>query len=172
MDMTGKLGKRYTNEMKESILKRMMPPNNEPISKLSDETGITEATLYKWRKDARAAGNATPGDGQGSEQWNSEDKFLIVMETYAMNGAELAEYCRKKGLYKEQIEAWRDTCLNANGREFNQTKQLNQELKEEKKKAKMLEKDLLKKEKALAEAAAILLLRKKAQAIWGDQEDE
>jgi len=170
--MTGKLGKRYTNEMKESILKRMMPPNNEPISKLSDETGITEATLYKWRKDARAAGNATPGDGQGSEQWNSEDKFLIVMETYAMNGAELAEYCRKKGLYKEQIEAWRDTCLNANGREFNQTKQLNQELKEEKKKAKMLEKDLLKKEKALAEAAAILLLRKKAQAIWGDQEDE
>jgi transposase len=89
-----------------------------------------------------------------------------------MNGAELAEYCRKKGLYKEQIEAWRDTCLNANGREFNQTKQLNQELKEEKKKAIMLEKDLLKKEKALAEAAAILLLRKKAQAIWGDQEDE
>jgi transposase len=170
--MTGKLGKRYTNEMKESILKRMMPPNNEPISRLSDETGITEATLYKWRKDARAAGNATPGDGQGSEQWNSEDKFLIVMETYAMNGAELAEYCRKKGLYIEQIEAWRDTCLNANGREFNQTKQLNQELKEEKKKAKMLEKDLLKKEKALAEAAAILLLRKKAQAIWGDQEDE
>jgi transposase len=170
--MTGKLGKRYSDEMKESILKRMMPPNNEAISKLDDETGITEATLYKWRKDARAAGNATPGDGQGSEQWNSEDKFLIVMETFAMNGAELAEYCRKKGLYKEQIEAWRDTCLNANGREFNETKQLNQELKEEKKKAKVLEKDLRKKEKALAEAAAILLLRKKAQAIWGDQEDE
>lgn len=170
--MTGKLGNRYTKEMKESILKRMMPPNNEPISKLSDETGITEATLYKWRKDARAAGNATPGDGQRAEQWNSEDKFLIVMETYAMNGAELAEYCRKKGLYKEQIEAWRDICLHANGREFNETKQLNQELKEEKKKAKVLERDLRKKEKALAEAAAILLLRKKAQAIWGDQEDE
>jgi transposase-like protein len=170
--MTEKLGKRYSKEIKESILKRMIPPNNEAISRISEETGITEATLYKWRKEARAAGNATPGDGQGPEQWNSEDKFLIVMETYAMNGAELAEYCRKKGLYKEQIEAWRDTCLNANGQEFNQTKQLNQELKEEKKKAKMLEKDLLKKEKALAEAAALLLLRKKAQAIWGDQEDE
>ena len=170
--MTGKLGKRYTNEMKDSILKRMMPPNNEPISKLSDESGITEATLYKWRKDARIAGNATPGDGQGSEQWSSEDKFLVVMETYTMNEVELAEYCRKKGLYKEQIEAWRGVCLSANGRESNQTKQLNQELKEEKKKAKVLEKDLRKKEKALAEAAAILLLRKKAQAIWGDQEDE
>jgi transposase len=69
----------------------MMPPNNEAISQISEEVGITEATLYKWRKEVRAAGNATPGDGQGSEQWNSEDKFLVVMETYAMNGSELAE---------------------------------------------------------------------------------
>ena len=158
--------------MKESIIKRMMPPNNESVSKLSEELGITEATFINGGKKPVLAGNATPGDGQSAEQWNSEDKFLIVMETYAMNGAELAEYCRKKGLYKEQIEAWRDTCLNANGRESNQTKQLNQELKEEKKRAKTLEKDLRKKEKALAEAAALLLLRKKAQAIWGDQEDE
>ncbi|MBP2243385.1 transposase-like protein [Cytobacillus eiseniae] len=165
-------GKRYTEEMKESILKRMMPPHNEPVSLLSKELGITEPTLYKWRKEARIAGNPTPGDGQGSEQWSSEDKFLVVMETYAMNQADLAEYCRKKGLYKEQIEAWRESCLHANGRESNQTKQLNQELKEEKRKAKTLEKDLRKKEKALAEAAALLLLRKKAQAIWGDQEEE
>ncbi len=50
------------------------------------------------------------------------DKFLIVMETYVMNQADLAEYCRKKGLYKEQIEAWRDSCLNANARESGQSK--------------------------------------------------
>lgn len=170
--MTEIIRKRYSKEMKDSILKRMMPPNNEAISRISKETGITETTLYKWRKDARSAGHATPGDGQGSEQWNSEDKFLIVMETYSMNNAELAEYCRKKGLYREQIEAWRVTCLNANAQEFNQTKLLNQKLNEEKKRTKSLEKDLVKKEKALAEAAAILLLRKKAQAIWGDKEDE
>lgn len=165
-------GKRYTDEMKKAILNRMMPPNNESVSQLSKELGITEPTLYKWRKEARIAGNPTPGDGQSSEQWSSEDKFLVVMETYTMNQADLAEYCRKKGLYKEQIEAWHDSCLSANGRESGQTKQLNQELKEEKKRAKTLEKDLRKKEKALAEAAALLLLRKKAQAIWGDQEDE
>ena len=89
-----------------------------------------------------------------------------------MNTAELSEYCRKKGLYKEQIETWRSACLSANGRESDQAKQLNQVLKEEKKRAKTLEQDLRKKEKALAEAAAILLLRKKAQAIWGDPEEE
>lgn len=165
-------GKRYTEDMKEPILKRMMPPNNESISQLSKEFGITEPTLYKWRKEARLAGNPTPGSGQGSEQWSSEDKFLVVMETYAMNESDLAEYCRKKGLYKEQIISWREVCLNANAREKDQSKQLGLELKEERKRAKTLEKDLLKKEKALAEAAALLLLRKKAQAIWGDQEEE
>lgn len=89
-----------------------------------------------------------------------------------MNETELAEYCRKKGLYREQIEAWKSVCLQANGQILDQTKQVNARLKEEQKRAKVLEKDLQKKEKALAEAAALLLLRKKARAIWGDEEDE
>jgi transposase len=170
--MTGKNGVRYTQERKAEIIQRMMPPNNESVAQISKEEGITEVTLYKWRKEARVAGSATPGNGQTSDKWSSQDKFLIVMETFSMNELELAEYCRKKGLYREQIEAWKSVCLQANGQAFDQEKQLNVQLKEEKQRAKDLEKDLQKKEKALAEAAALLLLRKKAQAIWGDDEDE
>lgn len=170
--MTGSNRVRYSQEQKEAIVKRMMPPNNESVAQISKEEGITEVTLYKWRKKARAAGIATPGNGQTSDKWSSQDKFLIVMETFAMNETELAEYCRKKGLYREQIEEWRKVCLQANGQVFDQSKQLKGSLKEEQKRAKQLEKELLKKEKALAEAAALLLLRKKAQAIWGDDEEE
>ncbi|MFJ8067319.1 transposase [Psychrobacillus sp. NPDC096426] len=170
--MTKQNGTRYTQERKVEIIGRMMPPNNEAVAKISKEEGISEVTLYKWRKEARVAGTATPGNGQTSDKWNSQDKFLIVMETFAMNELELAEYCRKKGLYREQIEAWKSVCLQANGQAFDQSKQLNVQLKEEQKRAKALEKDLQKKEKALAEAAALLLLRKKAQAIWGDDADE
>ncbi|MBO0602442.1 transposase [Sporosarcina sp. E16_3] len=163
---------RYTQEMKDAVLVRMMPPNNESVKSISDDLGISAQSLYKWRNKARIDGNATPGNGQTSERWSSEDKFLVVLETYAMNQADLAEYCRKKGLYKEQIDAWRSVCLSANTGEINQTKRLSQELKEEKKRTSEIEKDLRKKEKALAEAAALLLLRKKAGAIWGDLEDE
>ena len=163
---------RYTAEHKQAVVARMMPPQNEPVAKLSEETGVTEVTLYKWRKEARAAGSATPGNGQTSDKWSSQDKFLVVMETFAMNEADLAEYCRRKGLYREQIEAWKKVCLQANGQAFDQAKQLNGQLKEEQQRAKALEKDLQKKEKALAEAAALLLLRKKARAIWGDDEEE
>lgn len=170
--MTSKNGVRYTQERKAEIIKRMMPPNNESVAQLSKNEGITEVTLYKWRKEARTAGVATPGNGQTSDKWNSQDKFLIVMETYTMNELELAEYCRKKGLYHEQIEAWKAICLQANGQVFDQAKQLNVQLKEVKVHAKALEKDLRNKERALAEAAALLLLRKKARAIWGDDEEE
>lgn len=170
--MTEKNGVRYSQEQKESIIKRMMPPNNESVSKISKEEGISDVTLYKWRRQARAAGVATPGNGQTSDKWSSQDKFLIVMETFVMNEIELAEYCRKKGLYREQIEAWKSVCLQANGQAFDQAKKLNGALKEEQQRAKQLEKELQKKEKALAEAAALLLLRKKAQAIWGDDEEE
>jgi len=119
-----------------------MPPHNESVATISKEEGITEVTLYKWRKEAREAGVATPGNGQTSEKWTSQDKFLIVMETFAMNEIELAEYCRKKGLFREQIEAWRAACLQANGQVFDQSKELNGALKEEKKRSKQLEKDL------------------------------
>ena len=165
-------GVRYSQEQKEAIVTRMMSPNNESVAQISEKEGITKVTLYKWRKEARAAGVATPGNGKTSDKWSSQDKFLIVMETFAMNESELAEYCRKKGLYREQIEAWRTACLQANGQVFDQSKQLNGTLKEEQKRAKQLEKDLQKKEKALAEAAALLLLRKKVQAIWGDDGEE
>ncbi|GAE28193.1 transposase IS3/IS911 family protein [Halalkalibacter wakoensis JCM 9140] len=170
--MKEKNGVRYSKEQKEAIVKRMMPPHNESVATISKEEGITEPTLYKWRKAAREAGVPTPGNGQTSDKWTSQDKFLIVMETFAMNETELAEYCRKKGLYREQIESWRSVCLQANGQVYDQSKQLSGALKEEQKRAKQLEKDLQKKEKALAEAAALLLLRKKAQAIWGDDEEE
>ena len=163
---------RYTAEQKQTIVARMMPPQNEAVAKINKETGISEATLFKWRKEAREAGSATPGNGQTSDKWSSQDKFLVVMETFAMNETELADYCRRKGLYREQIEAWKEVCLQANDQALNLAKQLNGQLKEEQKRAKALEKDLQKKEKALAEAAALLLLRKKAQAIWGDEEEE
>lgn len=170
--MKNEITSRYTQEMKDAVVVRMMPQNNESVKSISEELGISVQSLYKWRNKARIGGNATPGNGQTSDRWSSEDKFLVVLETYAMNQAELAEYCRKKGLYKEQIDAWRSVCLSANTGEINQTKRLSQELKEEKKRTSEIEKDLRKKEKALAEAAALLLLRKKAGAIWGDLEDE
>lgn len=163
---------RYTDEFKYSIIKRMMPPSNESTGKISRETGIPEQTLYNWKKHARAHGIAVPGGELESEQWSTQDKFLIVVETSSMNELERAEYCRTRGLYVEQINAWRDACMQANGGIAQQASRLKKELKSKEHELKQVSRELQRKESALAEAAALLVLRKKAQAIWGDPEDE
>jgi len=89
-----------------------------------------------------------------------------------LNEAELSTYCRKRGLYPEQIRQWREACEQANDWDRNQNKRLKEFRKVDGRRIKDLERELIRKEKALAETAALLVLRKKAQAIWGDNEDE
>src|SRR5580658_10446216 len=89
--------KTYSAERKEALVRRMMPPENALVSALARETGITEQTLYTWRRQAKGQGLAVPGDGKNPEGWSSEDKFAVVLETAPLNAAELAEYCRRKG---------------------------------------------------------------------------
>jgi transposase len=163
---------RYSKELKDSIIRRMLPPNNEAIRKISKEEGISEQTLRHWRDKIRANGIAAPGNDFQSEQWSTQDKFLIVLETSSMNETELSEYARQKGLYVEQIRRWKDACMNANGGVAKEAERLNKELKDSEKEKKRLEKELARKEKALAETAALLVLRKKADAIWGVPEEE
>ena len=161
----------YSPELKEALLRRMLPPNNESIAKISREEGISEQTLRGWRDKARKDGQAAPGTDAVPDKWSTQDKFLIVVESASLNETELAEYARKKGLYVEQIKAWKDACMNANGGIAKETARLNRELKESQKERKKLEKELQRKEKALAEAAALLVLSKKANAIWVEPED-
>ena len=94
-----------------------------------------------------------------------------MLETAALNEADLAEYCRKRGLYPAQIAAWRSACEQANDWDRASTARLGQATKEERKRIKDLERELARKDRALAETAALLVLRKKASAIWGDGED-
>lgn len=100
----------YSPELKESLPWRMLPPNNESITKLAREEGISEQTLRNWRDKARTDGMPAPGTDAQPDEWSTQDKFLVVVETASMNETELAEYARKKGLYVEQIPVM-ERCL-------------------------------------------------------------
>jgi len=163
---------KYSPERREAVLKKMIPPGNKTIRQLAEEEGISEATLFNWRKQAREKGLLLPNGNGGPEGWCSRDKFAAVLETAALNETALSEYCRKKGLYPEQIHQWRCACEDANDWDRNHNRRLKAELKGERKRSRDLERDLNRKEKALAEAAALLMLRKKLQAIRSDREGE
>ena len=123
---------------------------------------------YGWVAKARDKGAKIPNSSpSNNRKWRNEDKMKIVLETYSMNEVELSTYCREKGLHVSDIKEW--------------TKRMEQsfddrvesvELTAQKQRSRQLEKELKRKEKALAEAAALLVLRKKADAIWGDPEED
>jgi transposase-like protein len=163
---------RYSPKRKEAVLHKMMPPCNRPIKQLAEEEGISEATLFNWRKQAREKGLLMPAGDSGPQGWSAQDKFAAVLETAAFNEADLAEYCRKKGIYPEQLLQWRKACEKANDWDREANSRLKAEKKSDRQRILKLERELRRKEKALAEAAALLVLQKKAQAIWGDPEDE
>lgn len=87
-----------------------------------------------------------------------EEKFLIVMETYTLSDIELDKYCREKELNVKEVKKWQINCLTANCTEDSSNKTLNHELREGKKKIKVLEMELMRKEKILTEITALLML--------------
>ncbi len=97
----------YSLERRESVVRRML---NEGISMsvLARETGIAEGTLYRWR-DAVKPNEESVNRTRKHEKTSPAQKFAIVVETASFNEAELAEHCRTKGLYPDQVKAWRQT---------------------------------------------------------------
>lgn len=164
--------KSYSTEFINGILKQIQPPENKSVPEIAKETGISKNTIYTWVKKARRTGMLIPNSAPSHDaKWRKEDKLRIVFETFSLNEAELSQYCREHGLYISDIKSWRKT-LESSFESTKSSKDLETELQSEKEKTYLLQKELRQKEKALAETAALLVLRKKANAIWGDLEDE
>ena len=165
------MGQQYALEFKESIVKRMLSPQNEYIPTLSRETGIPVDTLYIWRVKYRSRfmGAALLKDRETSSL-SSEEKLSILLETMSLNEHELGEYCRQKGLYPEQIEAWKKTVLEGLGSLPEKTQR--EKVSQQAKTIRQLESELLRKEKSLAEAATLLMLKKKWTLFWRKKRSE
>ena len=159
---------KYSKELKESIISRMLPPNNIGVPELVRETGIPKDTLYTWRSNARKG--CAPAQLNTPRELSSEEKFNIVLETASLNEVELGEYCRRKGLFPQMINAWQETCKQAHTPLAPKADRTT--IRTQKEAIKRLKGELRYKEKALAEAAALLILQKKVRTLWEDPEGE
>lgn len=163
---------KYSSEFKSNILKQLLPPSNLTIKELSEKEGIPEGTLYTWRHRYISKGTVMPSNRSSSaDSWSAEQKLAVVVETYSMNTEELNEYCRSKGFYSDQIKSWKKACLAGYSTMTNSKKVETDKAKQSRKKIRSLEKELHRKEKALAEAAALLTLGKKCDALWAEKEE-
>lgn len=162
----------YSEERKNAILNKLLPPSNRSVAEVAREEGIAEQTLYNWRKILREKGRSVPGSKRSSEAWSAESKLAVVIETTPLSEAELNQYCREKGLYPEQVKQWKQDCLSGFQKSESQSKDLRRQSKADKAEIKALKKEIRQKEKALAETAALLVLRKKLKAFYGEESED
>ncbi len=163
---------RYSEERKAAVLKKLLPPMNRTVVSVSAEEGISEVTLYSWLKQCREQGMPVPGNRKTGDDWSADAKLAVVIETASMSETELNAYCREKGLYPEQIQSWKDACLQGAGQQQSQHKETQRQQKQSRKKIRKLESELRRKDKALAETTSLLVLSKKLEALYGSDPDD
>ena len=158
---------RYSNRFKSRMVQRMLGPEGLSATALSKEMGITQSTLSRWLRQASEGKVPAMPKKKRPQDWTPEEKLSVVAEASALPDDELGAFLRRKGLHAAQLERWREAMFAAVSRPSRSRK-----ASPEARRVRELEKELRRKDKALAEAAALLVLKKKARAIWGDEDDD
>jgi len=167
---------RYSEKYKSKIVARMTGPEGSSANALSMELGVSQPTISRWFRNARrlpSMENRVPGDNaapkkKSRSRWTAEDKLRLVREAAEHADAELGAFLRKNGLHSADLEEWRSLVTAL---EQPKTKKKRKPSLEERRIGD-LQKELNRKDRALAEVTALLALKKKVDMLWGDEEDD
>jgi transposase-like protein len=168
----------YTEGFKAEMVKRMMGPPAVSAAALAKQVGVTQPTLSLWLRQARRAAVMNPEEKTGPvsapKKWTAEEKLRVLAAAHGLEGEELGALLRREGLHEAQLKAWREAAQGALGSAQGAasgplTAGQRRRLAASEKRVKELERELRRKEKALAEAGALLFLEKKLQAMGWDE---
>ena len=160
----------YSIQLKEAVLQKVLH-GNKPHHEIASEYGIGRSTIGKWLRQYKSNGNITlKSKEKRPKDWTPEERVSALIKTGSMTQEECATWCRRNGLFPHHLEQWKKDAIS--GMSIPPDQQRIAKEKQYKKEISSLKRDLSRKEKALAETAALLVLKKKAQAIWGEPEED
>jgi transposase len=155
---------RYGKVFKGRAVARLLPPESSPVEAVSQALGVSASTLERWRADALASPDR-------ERVWTAAARLQAVIATAAMDEAQRSGWCRQNGVYPTQLDQWKQDATAALG-EAPEDRGSAQQGREARKRIKELERDLRRKDRALAETTALLVLSKKFEAILQRDEEE
>ena len=163
----------YPQEFRESLVRKACLPGAGSVWSLARENDISAVTLARWIRSFSKGGTVSDGRKK-KERFSSKRKLEILFETQNLSEEEFGEYLRKEGLHSFQIEEWKAEALAgiSVAKKGVGRPKLDPALVKAREENKRLKQDLNRKNKALAEQTALVILKKKAQALWGEIEDE
>lgn len=154
---------RYGQAFKDRAVARLLPPESADVNEVSAKVGVSASTLERWRADALASGKKSGG-------WTAAARFEAVLTTASMSEEQKSAWCRSQGIYPSELDEWRETATGALDRPV--LGESRSTSKAERQRIRELERELRRKDKALAEAAALLILSKKVEAMFRKDGDE
>lgn len=155
----------YSDTFKEALIQKLLPPNPISASALSRKTGISQPTLSRWLRECNS--KIKVGDTMNQKRpqdWTVQEQLTAVLTYESLKEDEKGRFLREKGLFVSHIEEWK--ALMISGLKRKKLSEKKGFSTAERKRIKDLEKELRRKDKALAETAALLVLKKKAEAYW------
>lgn len=160
----------YSEEFKRSSVKKLLQRGSRTAEAIIEECGVASSTLYKWQQEFANVSDMKKTSKRPQDR-SAEEILRAVIEFEKLPEDKRGEFLRKEGLHAEHIEVWREQIKAALG-PAKQTAAERSERAEDRRKIKELERELRRKDKALAETTALLVLKKKADLIWGTGDDE
>jgi transposase len=160
----------YPIQLKNGVLKKVIQ-RNKTHDEIAVEFGVGRSTIGKWLREYKQNGNINLNSkGKRPKDWTAEARMAALMKTGSMGNEDRAAWCRKKGIFTHNLDQWEKDAISAMTPKS--TKVQAEKERKYKREITVLKKDLSRKEKALAETAALLVLKKKVQEIWGEPEDD
>ena len=164
--------KRYSFEFQEQALKKVYSRGERTIESVAAELNMSAATLKGWmkRKVKQAPTQEMSTNTEKRPQdWRVEEQLLALQESFGLEGEALHAWCRERGLFAHHLTSWKSAFCAGRKSNFDlaENKAGARELRDQND---QLKRELKRKEKALAEAAALLVLQKKFRALWEEEE--
>ncbi len=147
---------------KDRVVARLVPAESSAVEGVSRQVGVSGATLERWRVEVLAIASGEWPNG-GSQRWRAAARLEAVTATATMDEATRSAWCREQGLYPAELDAWKQGAIGGLGEPRAASAA---EARQDRRRVKELERELHRKDKALAETAALLVLSKKLSAVF------
>ena len=164
----------FSQEFKvQSVEKALSRNPGQSLKQIAMNLGVGYSTLQKWIRLAKDNQLERPESSMSKEKsphdWDKADRFEAIAHCHHLTDDQVSAYCREQGIYPHHINTWKAEFLSDAQPAEPLSKQAQKKLKQENKR---LQQELNRKDKALSETAALLVLSKKCQAIWGEKADD
>ena len=159
------MGTSYTEEFKNSLISKALLRGDRSFLSISKEAGVAQSTVMGWLKKRDKP--LEMKKRTSSIKRSGKEKLKTLIEAGNLSEIELGVYLRREGLYSHNLEEWKSEFIS-----IADSSRKPKHVKDERdQKIKSLKRDLLRKNKALAEASALLILQKKVNLIWGNSDE-